>query len=122
MAEARGRQRVEVSRGDVIVSAGPGDFGKPRPAVVVQSDLFNPTHASIVICPITSYLVDAPLFRLMVRPSAENGLKIESQIMVDKITAVRRERIGRRAGRMSDAEMSAIDRALALWLQLGTAR
>ena len=111
-----------MSRGDIIVSASPGDFGKPRPAVVVQSDLFNPTHASIVICPITSYLVDAPLFRLTVWPSVENGLKRESQIMVDKITAVRRERIGRRVGKISDAEMAAIDRALTLWLELSVAR
>ena len=99
-----------------MVSAAPGDFGKPRPAVVVQSDLFNPTHASIVICPITSHPVDAPLFRLTIPPSRTNGLKAESQIMVDKIMAVHRDRIGKRIGRLSDAEMEQVDRALGLWL------
>jgi mRNA interferase MazF len=98
------------------VSAAPRDFGKPRPALVVQSDIFNPTHASIVICPITSHMVDAPLFRLTISPSQENGLKTESQIMVDKITAINRERIGKRIGRLIDAELAEVDRALLLWL------
>lgn len=98
------------------MSAAPGDFGKPRPALVVQSGLFNPTHASIVICPITSHLVDAPLFRLTISPSQENGLKSESQIMVDKTTAINRERIGKRIGRLIDTELAEVDRALLLWL------
>ena len=98
------------------MSAAPGDFGKPRPALVVQSDLFNPTHASLVICPITSHLVDAPLFRLTIPPTRANGLKAESQIMVDKITAIYRERIGKRIGRLSDSEVEQVDRALLLWL------
>jgi mRNA interferase MazF len=55
---------------------------------VVQSDIFNPTHASITLCPITSYLVDATLFRLSLQPTEENGLEVLSQIMVDKITTV----------------------------------
>ncbi len=116
MAETSRHRRLELTRGDVVVSAAPGDFGKPRPALVVQSDLFNPTHASIVICPITSHLVDAPLFRLTIWPSRENGLKAESQIMVDKITAINRERIGKRIGRLGDAELAEIDHALLLWL------
>jgi len=119
LAEARRRHRLEVSRGDVVISSSPGDYGKPRRALVVQSDLFNPTHPSIVICPITSHLVAAPLFRLPIRPSAGNGLKAESQIMVDKVTSVRQEHIGRRAGRISDVEAAEVDRALTLWLDLG---
>ncbi len=120
MAEARRRHRLEVSRGDVVISSSPGDYGKPRPALVVQSDLFNPTHPSIVICPITSHLMDAPLFRLPIRPRAGNGLKVESQIMVDKVTSVRLEHIGKRAGRISDDQTAEVDRALMLWLDLGT--
>jgi mRNA interferase MazF len=104
------------------VSAAPGDFGKPRPALVVQSDLFNPTHASLVICPITSHLVDAPLFRLTIEPSQENGLKTESQIMVDKITAINRERVGKRVGRLIDTELAEVDRALLLWLGIAAPR
>ena len=118
MAEARGQSRLEVNRGDIVVSSRPGDFGKPRPALVVQSDLFNPTHASVVICPITSHLLDAPLFRLTISPSRENGLKAESQIMVDKITAVRREHIAKKVGKINETEAASVDRSLAIWLDL----
>ena len=118
MAEARGHSRLEVNRGDIVVSSSPGDFGKPRPALVVQSDLFNPTHASVVICPITSHLLDAPLFRLTISPSRENGLKAESQIMVDKITAVRREHIAKKVGKINETEAASVDRSLAIWLDL----
>ena len=116
MAETSRHPQLELSRGDVVVSAAPGDFGKPRPALVVQSDLFNPTHASIVICPITSHLVDAPLFRPTIPPTRANGLKAESQIMVDEITAIYHERIGKRIGRLSDSELARVDRALLVWL------
>jgi mRNA interferase MazF len=122
LAKTRGRSRLEITRGDVVVSSSPGDFGKPRPALVVQSDLFNPTHSSIVICPITSHLVDAPLFRLSISPSRENGLKTESQIMVDKITAVRREHIAKKIGRINEAEATSVERALAIWLEIGPPR
>ncbi|MDX8409270.1 MAG: type II toxin-antitoxin system PemK/MazF family toxin [Mariprofundales bacterium] len=64
-----------MKRGDVVVCALAGDYGKPRPAVVVQSDLFNPTHASIVVCPITSHLVEAPLFRINIPANSKTGLK-----------------------------------------------
>jgi mRNA interferase MazF len=122
LAKKSGHSWLEIARGDVVVSSSPGDFGKPRPALVVQSDLFNPTHSSIVICPITSHLVDAPLFRLSISPSRENGLKTESQIMVDKITAVRREHIAKKIGRMNEAEATSVDRALATWLEIGVPR
>ena len=118
MAQARGHSRLEINRGDVVVSSSPGDFGKPRPALVVQSDLFNPTHASVVICPITSHLLDASLFRLPISPSRENGLKAESQIMVDKITAVRREHLAKKVGKINETEAASVDRALAIWLDL----
>ena len=122
MAKTRGHSRLEITRGDVVVSSSPGDFGKPRPALVVQSDLFNPSHASIVICPITSHVVDAPLFRLSISPSRENGLKTESQIMVDKIAAVRREHIAKKIGRINEAEAASVERALAIWLEIGEPR
>ncbi|MFQ5356613.1 MAG: type II toxin-antitoxin system PemK/MazF family toxin [Mariprofundaceae bacterium] len=59
----------------MVVSAVSGDYGKPRPAVVIQSDLFNPTHANIVVCPVTSRLAEAPLFRMDVPSNSETGLK-----------------------------------------------
>jgi mRNA interferase MazF len=107
-----------MKRRDVVISSAPGDYGKPRPALVVQSDLFNPTHASIVICPITTHLVDAPLFRLPLKPSAANSLKAESQIMIDKVMAVKRERIGKRIGAVTPQDMARVDLALRTWLDL----
>ena len=107
-----------MKRGDIVVSAARGDFGKPRPALIVQSDLFNPTHSSFVICPITSHLLDAPLFRLTIRPSPGTGLKNESQLMVDKLTAVKRERIGKKIGQLDAVQMARVTEALRLWLDL----
>ena len=108
----------DIQRGDVVVCILPSDHGKPRPAVVVQSDLFNETHASLTLCPVTSHLVDAPLFRLPLPMTPENGLSAHSEIMVDKIATVRRERVARRIGRLTREQTRALDRALKLWLGL----
>ena len=109
---------LEIQRGDVVVCALKGDYGKARPAVVIQSDLFNATHASIVICPITSHLVDTPLFRLQLSSAQANGLQKESQIMVDKISAIQTEKIQQKIGALSVHEMQSLDNALKLWLNL----
>jgi mRNA interferase MazF len=105
-----------MKRGDVVTVALPGDYGKPRPAVVVQADHFNDTHASITVVPVTSTLVNAPLFRLAVEPSAHNGLRALSQVMVDKLTTARRERIGAVIGALEPETLTRVNRALALWL------
>jgi len=105
-----------MKRGDVVTVALPGDYGKPRPAVVVQSDHFNNTHASITVVPVTSTLVNAPLFRLAVEPSAQNGLRSLSQVMVDKLRTVRRERVGATIGVLEQETLTRVNRALALWL------
>jgi mRNA interferase MazF len=107
-----------MKRGDIVIAVTPGDYGKPRPAAVVQSDIFNPTHASITLCPITSHLVDAPLFRLSLQPTAENGLEAPSQIMVDKIITIRKEKLRQAIGRLTSAEIDTLNRALYLWLGL----
>ena len=107
-----------MKRGDVVVVAMQGDYGKPRPALVIQSDLFNDTHASITVAPVTSTIVDAPLFRLTVDPTPRNGLQSVSQIMIDKVTAVRRDRIGKAVGRVDDGTMIRVNRAIGLWLGL----
>lgn len=108
-----------MKRGDIVLVTAPGDYGKRRPAVVIQSDLFNDTHASIVVCLISSALVDAPLFRLTVAPSADNGLKEPSQIMVDEMVALRRERLSEPRGRLDDEMMLRLGRSLALFIGLG---
>ena len=105
-----------VKRGDVITVAVPGDYGKPRPALVVQTDLFNDTHPSVTVVPVTSTVIDAPLFRVTVEPSGENGLRSLSQLMIDKVTTVRRERIGHRIGHFPNSTILRVNRALALWL------
>jgi len=103
---------MEVKRGDIVLCVIAGDFGKPGPALVVQSNLFNPSHASITLLPITSHLIDTPLFRIPIRAGKMNGLKQDSQIMVDKITAVRRDRIRERIGRISPAALQQTEEAL----------
>ena len=109
---------MNLRRGDVVTCAPPGEFGKPRPAVVVQSDLFNTTHASVTLCPITSHPVEAPLFRVALRPTAANGLKRESQAMTDKLTTLRTERVGSVVGHLSNEELQRIDEAIGRWLGL----
>jgi len=83
---------------DVVVVAMQGDYGKPRPALVIQSDLFNDAHSSVVVAPVTSTIIDAPLFRLTLESHALKRAAAVSQIMVDKVTAVRRDRIGKSRG------------------------
>src|SRR5450631_2409984 len=100
---------MEIKRGDVIICAAPGDFGKPRPAVVVQSDLFNSTHSSVMVCLITSHLEDAPLFRIPVPAGRATGLKVQSQVMVDKAIAIPRHKITGRAGVLSAGAIKEID-------------
>lgn len=108
-----------MNRGSIVVVAARGAYtGKPRPAVVVQSDLFNPTHASVTICPLTTDCVDAPLFRVTVAPGVRTGLRDVSQVMVDKVASVPRERVGKEIGRCTEDETEAIDRALRGWLSL----
>ena len=95
-----------------------GDYGKPRPAVIVQSDAFPPEHASVVVCQMTSTLSDAPDFRVTVEPSDLNGLRRTSQIMADKPVTVRRERVSARIGRLHRTDLLRLNRALAFCMGL----
>jgi len=104
-----------VRRGDLVTVAMPGDFGKPRPALVIRSDLFEMT-ATVTVLLLSSTLADAPLIRLTVRPTPENGLLRPSQVQVDKAVSVKRERIGAAIGRLDDETMLAVTRSLALFL------
>jgi len=104
-----------VKRGDIVTVALPGAYGKPRPALVIQSDLFD-EHPSVTILPVTSELRDTPLFRIIVKSTAENGLLKTSQVMVDKTQSVPRDKIAKILGRLDDATMVSVNRALALFL------
>ena len=105
-------------RGDVVVVAAAGDYGKPRPAVVVQTDALPDSHASVIICQMTSELADAPDFRITIAAMPENGLRETSQVMADKPVTVRRERIGTIIGRLNAAEMARLNTAIALVMGL----
>ena len=104
-------------RGDLLTIALQGDLGKPRPALVIQSELFD-AHSSVAVLPLTSTLLQALLFRITVHPSAENGLRDVSQVMVDKPSSVMRERLGPVFGHADEDTMLAVNRALAVFLGL----
>jgi mRNA interferase MazF len=110
---------MDVARGDVVLASGPGEYGrKPRPFLVVQSDLFNEAHASLSLCPITSILTHNALFRVPVPSEVSNGLTEDSEIQVDKVQSLRRERILRRLGDLTTAQMEQVDQTLRRWLAL----
>lgn len=102
-------------RGDLVTIALQGNFGKPRPALVIQSDLFD-VHPSVTILPVTSELRDTPLFRIGIEPDEKNGLRITSQVMVDKSQTVSRDKIGDVIGRVDGNTLLAVNRALAVFL------
>ncbi len=104
-------------RGDLVTVALQGDYGKPRPAIVVQADQFAGL-GSVVILPITSTQVDAPLLRLSVEPSPDNGLRAPSQIMLDKPMTVKADKISSPFGHLDDTTMLSVNRSLALFLGL----
>lgn len=106
-----------MTRGEVWTVSGAGYAGKPRPAVIVQDDRFDVT-ASITVCVFTTDETDAPLFRIPVTPRAENGLRSVSRLMVDKLTTVHKSRLGKRIGRLDDADMGRLDQAILVFLGL----
>ena len=105
-------------RGDVVTVAATGDYGKPRPAVIVQTDALPVAHASVVVCQMTSDCSDAPDFRVTIDPSKRNGLRVKSQVMADKPVTIRRERIGRYVGHLDDADVARLNIALAFVMGL----
>jgi mRNA interferase MazF len=104
-----------MNRGDLVTIAMQGDFGKPRPALVIQSNQFN-EHATVTVLLVSSTLVDAPLLRVTIQPNKTNGLQKPSQVMVDKAMTVRREKLGESFGSASDAAMLEVGRCLAVFL------
>lgn len=100
-------------RGDIVTVAIQGDYGKPRPALVIQSDRLAETD-SVLVCLFTSTLRETPLYRLTVPATPETGLQKISQIMVDKIMAVRRDKCGSPIGRIDEEALLALNRLLAL--------
>ena len=102
-----------MKRGDIVVVTGQGDYGKPRPAVVIQSDALN-TGDSVLVVLFTSTIKETPLYRLMIEPTPGNGLKVLSQVMIDKIQAYPRHKCGAAIGRLSAPDMLALNNMLSV--------
>lgn len=104
-----------MTRGDLVTIAMQGDFGKPRPALVIQADQFS-EQASVTVLLITGTLVAAPLLRVTVQPNTENGLEKPSQVMVDKVVTVKRDRVRPVFGRIDADNLLQVERCLAVFL------
>lgn len=102
-------------RGDLVTIAISGDFGKPRPALVVQANQFS-EHMTLTVLPVTSTLVAAPLLRVAIEPTSENALKKPSQVMVDKAMTVKHDKTGPAFGHIDAGRMVEVERCLAVFL------
>lgn len=107
-----------MKRGEIwTVSGGNNYTGKPRPAVIVQEDRFDGT-SSITLCAFTTDPTDAPLIRLLIAPSEQNGLRTECRLMIDKVTTVPKTRLGKKLGLLEDTDQLRVNRALMVCLGL----
>jgi len=109
-----------MQRGDIVTVAAQGDYGKPRPAVVIQGNILNHANArSTIVALMTSVIVDAPLLRLTVNPTSTNGLKKASQIQSNRILTLPTKKVGQCIGQLTEAEIAALNRMLAIVIGLG---
>jgi mRNA interferase MazF len=105
-------------RGDYVTVAMQGDHGKPSPALIVQNDSLLLTY-SVVVCPLTTTVIaDAEPLRLTVEPNERNGLKNRSQIMLDKISSVPRDKIGGIIGHADAITQRRVTQGLTVLLKL----
>jgi mRNA interferase MazF len=109
---------VEVKRGDVVLVVVPSELGRPRPGVVVQADKFDERLSTVFICPISSDVQEGLALRPIIEAKLSNGLRLHSQIMTDKMIALRRERVRRVIGRIDEETSERLDRALLVLLGL----
>ena len=106
-----------MKRGDLVSVALAGDYGKPRPALIIQSNAFDLIE-SVTVLPLTSDLREAPLLRITVRSGEETGLKKVSQVMIDKASTLSRAKIGRRIGSLNGATMQLVAEAMKHFFEL----
>jgi mRNA interferase MazF len=104
-----------MKRGEFVTIALPGDFGKPRPALVIQSDLFDET-STVTLLLLTTSIVDLPTLRVIVDPDASNGLSVRSQIQIDKVFTAMRAKVGVTFGRIRADLLAEVERRLALFM------
>jgi mRNA interferase MazF len=105
-------------RGDIVTVSAPGDYGKPRPAVVIQADILNREAQSTIVALMTSHLLDAPLLRLTVSPNATNGLNKPSQVQANRLLSLPTAKVGASIGRLSEQQLAELDRLLAVAIGL----
>ena len=105
-------------RGDIVTVSAPGDYGKPRLAVIIQADAFLQAHDSVVVCLCTSFQSNAPLFRIPLEPTEENGLQEHSDIMVDKLITMQRTKIGKKIGELDTETIKNLNRSILLFYGL----
>lgn len=106
-----------MKRGDIVAVAAPGDYGKPRPALIIQEEVFD-ALPSVTVLPLTSDLREAPILRISVTPEPGNGLRKPSQIMIDKTVTIPRFKIGEQIGRLDNDTLQSVNAALARFLGL----
>ncbi len=104
-----------MTRGDLVTVAMEGDYGKPRPAVIVQAVGLEELQ-SVTFLPLSSDVLPRQIFRVTVGPSPENGLRSKSQVLADKCATLPLRKIGAVFGRLSSDDMAAVNRALAIFL------
>lgn len=109
---------MAVKRGDVVLMVVQGDLGKPRPAVVVQSDELGGATTTVLVCPMSSDVRESPRLRPVVEATVGSGLRVTSQIMTEKVAPIRRDRIRRAIGALDDEAIERLDRALMVVLGL----
>ena len=109
---------MEFRKGDLVTVVSSGDYGKPRPALVVQADAYA-GHPSLTVLPLTIELHDMPLLRVTVEPGEGTGLRLRSQVMVDKATTIPRAKAGSRIGRLDEVTLASVGRPLATFLGVG---
>jgi len=102
-------------RGDLVTVSLSGDFGKPRPALVIQSDAFS-SHPSVTVLSLTSDLFDAPHTRVNIQPDAANGLRLPSQIMIDRAATLQRNKVGKAIGRVEPEMLDEVYKKLIRFL------
>jgi mRNA interferase MazF len=106
-----------MKRGDLVTIAVSGDYGKPRPALVIQANVFR-ALPSVTVLRLSSDVIVAPLTRLTVEPTSANGLRVTSQVMIDKAVSLPHEKIGQPFGQLDDGTMRAVGRALIAFFDL----
>lgn len=107
-----------MKRGDIFAVVLSGDYGKPRPAIIIQSDRLGDDFESIIVCPLTSFDGPTPNFRFLLEPNTTNGLRARSQAMVEKPVTIPRRRVGQRIGRIDDEHVEKLDRILSFVMGL----